>query len=134
MILLSKCTVVAFLVVATTIVATPARAMDSGEAAKLCADRGPDCVVGMDKDGNSEFCVKNTNGVECVTCPRPPGNCTVALKGNTGPGQTRLPVNVFRVPPIRSPGLLDSSPGFSPQGPSGTGTPGTPSGGGGVLR
>src|SRR5215207_1588992 len=96
MILLSKWTVVAFLVIATAIVASPARALDSGDVAKACAARGSDCAVGVKDNGVSEFCFKNTDGVDCVTCPRPPGACTASLKGQLGPGPTRLSIDILQ--------------------------------------
>ena len=129
--------------VATVLASTlPAMATTQTAALFACIARGNECGMNCEGSGSQKictFCVANTGGIECVTCPAEPAECHVSTrkKGKTRWGKEDRGLSSTRPKndksnPTLSPGLLESGPTFSPQGPAPTGPAptGRPGGGG----
>ena len=117
---------------------TPAAATDISQAVELC-DKNPSCTKHPRGPGGLDLKVKTSEGDKTVRCPIT-GPCVVLRttpSGDTkGRGQgTRGNVDSILAKPTRSPkagaapaNILETSPGLSPHGPSGTGAPAAPKG------
>jgi hypothetical protein len=81
------------LAVAAIVLSTPAAATNAREAMALCDKRGPDCNMRVEKSGDVVLCVKNSGGLECVSCPQK-GQCnTTTVESRRVPGDQREPGN-----------------------------------------
>jgi hypothetical protein len=128
-------TLISAFLAATFLLSTPAAATDARGALRAC-DKNPNCKPRTNDDGSVDLFVKQVDGkedwvscpprgaCECMSCPRTQGkggkvdparvlNASSTRTTGAGPKSPRVP-----------PGnILDGSPGFSQQGPSGMGAP-----------